>query len=142
MTTLARKVTCGVALAALLMFLGCSKTEESSNWLIGAWSFDGQMTTDNLPKEVKDGMGAMLVQQLMGQAGAGTLSFTATEATFKSPDGETKSRGYKILQRPDANTLVVESDDGEVSTFTRTGQHIAVESSGDLQFKAYFKRTQ
>lgn len=135
-----RKTACSLVLAAGLMVLGCSKTEEQSNWLIGEWSFDGQMTTDNLPAEAREGMGAMLVQQFISQAAAGTLSFTATEATFTSANGATNSDAYKIVRRPDANTLVIEGDDGEVTTFTRTGQHLAVESTGDVQFKSYFKR--
>ncbi len=142
MTMITRRATSCLVLVALLAVLGCSKRGERGNWLIGEWSFDGQMTADSLPADAKEGMGAMLVQQLMSQAGAGTLSFTATEATFTSGEGETNSQGYKILRRPDANTLVIEGQDGQVSTVTRTGEHIAMESTGNVKFKSYFKRVQ
>ena len=138
MTAFTGKTALYLVLATLLLTLGCSKTEE--NWLIGSWSFDAEKTSGNLPAEATEGMGAMLVQQLMAQAGAGTMTFTATEGPFASTNGQTNTQGYTIQSRPDANTLVIKGEDGEVSTITRTGDHIAIESSGDVQFKAYFKR--
>jgi hypothetical protein len=124
----------------LLVVVGCSRSGEQENWLIGEWSFDGQMTADNLPAEMKEGMLATQVQQMIGEMGASMIAFTATEVTSTSSDGEAESRGYKILRRPDANTLVIKAEGGRVSTLTRAGEHIATKPSAGPQFKCYFER--
>ena len=131
-------VLCSI-LAIVSTFLGCSNKEEV-NWLIGEWIFDRNMTLNNLPPEAKTEIGSRLVEQIVNQAEGGTLRFTATEATFTTPSGTSNSSSYSILQRPDENTLVIKGDDGEVITFTRSGGFIAMPSTGDVQFKSYFKR--
>ena len=131
-------VLCSI-LAILSTFFGCSNKEEV-NWLIGEWNFDRNMTLDNLPPEAKTEIGSRLVELMVNQAEGGTLRITATEATFTAPNGTGKSSSYSILQRPDDNTLVIKADGGQVITFTRSGEFIAMPSTGDVKFKSYFKR--
>jgi hypothetical protein len=126
-------------LAILSTFLGCSNKEEV-NWLIGEWTFSREMTLNNLPPEANTEVGSQLVKLAISQAEGSKLRITETEATLTAPNGVSTSFGYSILQRPDDNTLAITVDDGKVITFTRSGEFVAMPSTGDLQWKSYFKR--
>ncbi|MBW8015680.1 MAG: hypothetical protein FVQ82_05800 [Planctomycetes bacterium] len=146
MTTFLRVSVLFVTLSALTVFTGCSK--KSDNWLIGKWGFDSETTKANLPPNIKaqgvpdsmaEKMGAQLVTQLMNQMNNIKFHITAEKITSISGIGAGKSSTYKIIERPDANTIVAESKDGEVSTFIKSGKYICIPSTGAVQFKMYFK---
>jgi len=131
-------VACSI-LAILSTFFGCSNKEEV-NWLIGEWNFNREMTLGNLPPEAKTEVGSQLVELLVSQREGSTLRITETKATLTAPNSVGITFGYSILQRPDDSALVIKADDGQVITFTRSGDFIAMPSAGDLQWTAYFKR--
>lgn len=141
MTTTQKTIFC-LTLTAVLMVVGCSKTEDKSNWHIGQWSFDGQMTVDSLPAEMKESMPTMALDQMVAQMSMGTITFTATTVTFESPTEEGETQSYKVQSRPDANTLVLENEDGQVVTLRKVGEHMVMDSGEDNPFTPYLKRVQ
>jgi hypothetical protein len=135
--TLAKLTGLYVALTVFTLFSGCSK-KQSARWLIGEWEFDRDMTTANLPPRTKTTTGASLIEQLIAQGDKRTMSFTSTQANF-TPPNNTWTIGYIILEEPDDNTLVIQTDDGYTRTFTRSGEFLLM-ASNDVQIKTYFRR--
>ena len=136
-----------VTLTALTMLGGCSK--KSDNWIIGKWAFDLEKTKANLPANnkaqgVPDGlaqqMGEQLTNQLIDQMKNVVFDITAEKMTLISGSAAGKSDTYEIIERPDANTIVVKGDTSdETSTFIKSGKYICIPSTGAVQFKMYFK---
>ena len=135
-----------VTLSALTVFSGCSK--KSDSWLVGKWAFDAETTKANLPADNKAAgvpdsvakqMGLQLTTQLMNQMNNIKLHITAKKITSISGNGTEESNAYKIIKRPDANTLVVKGKDSEVTTFTKSGKYLCISTTGAVQFKMYFK---
>jgi len=146
MITFFRVFALCVTLSALTIFANCSK--KSDNWLIGEWAFDSEATKANLPADnraqgvpdnVSQQMGSQLTTQLMNKVNNCKLHITAEKITSILGNGTGESSTYKIIERPDANTMVVEGKDGEVSTFTKSGKYICMPTKGAVQFKMYFK---
>ncbi|MHC4143929.1 MAG: hypothetical protein ACYSUD_04025 [Planctomycetota bacterium] len=133
-----------VTLTAMTMLGGCSK--DSDNWLIGKWAFDLEKTKANLPTDnkaqgvpgsVAQEMGEQLTNQLIDQMKNVMFDITAEKITVISGSAAGKSGTYEIIERPDANTIVIKSD--ETSTFIKSGKYICVPTTGAVQFKMYFK---
>jgi hypothetical protein len=133
-----------VTLTALTMLGGCS--QDSDNWLIGRWAFDLEKTKANLPAankaqgvpgSVEQQMAEQLTNQLIDQMKNVMFDITAEKITVISGSAAGKSGTYEIIERPDANTIVIKSD--ETSTFTKSGNHICVSTTGAVQFKMYFQ---
>ena len=153
MTALLRVSVMCVTLSALTLFTGCSK--KSDNWLIGEWEFDAEtakanMTTSNpinmpenmtglsVPDEVKKKVVGQLSNQLTDYMANIKLTITSNKITSILPD-ETISYSYKIIKRPDANTIVVKSREGEINTFVRSGNNISMTTDGPIKVKMYLK---
>ncbi len=135
-----------VTLSALTVFAGCSK--KSDNWLIGKWAFDLEATKANLPADtraqgvpdnVAQQMGLQLTTQLINQMNNCKLQVTAEKFNVILGNGTKESGDYKIIKRPDANTMVIEGKDSEVTTFTKSGKYLCMPTTGAVQFKMYFK---
>lgn len=135
-----------VTLSALTVFAGCSK--KSDNWLVGKWVFDLETTKANIPDDNKaqgvpdsmaKKMGERLTNKLINQIANCKFHFTAAKMTVTLGNGTQNSGAYKITKRPDANTIVIKPKDGEVTTFTKSGKYICIPTTGDVQFKMYFK---
>ena len=133
-----------VILSALTIFAGCSK--KNDNWLIGEWAYDAEVTKANLPADnkasgvpdnVAQQTGSRITTKLMGQMDSAKLHITAKKVTFISGNGREESHKYKIIERPDANTIVIKSK--EAATFIKFGEYICVPSTGAVQFNMYFK---
>jgi hypothetical protein len=144
MTSFFRASVLCVTLSALIVFSGCSK--KSDNWLIGKWAYDSEMTKANLPKNIKaqgvpnalaEKMGVQLTTQLMAQMKNVKFHITANKIAVTSGNGAEESHAYKIDKRPDANTIVIKSN--EPATFIKSGKYICIPSTGAVQFKMYFK---
>lgn len=146
MATFLRVSALCVTLSALTVFAGCSK--KSDNWLVGKWVFDIETTKANIPAdnkaqgvpdELAKQMGEQLTNQLINQMVNSKFHITATKMTVTLGNGTQTSTAYKITKRPDANTIVIEGKDGELSTFTKSGKYICMPTTGAVQFKMYFK---
>ena len=146
MTKSLKIFTLCVTLSALTFFSGCSK--KNDNWHIGTWDFYSVTTKTNLtsnikaqgvPDSMEEKMGAELITQLIKQMANTKVRITAKKITSISGVGAGNSSTYKIKDRPDANTLVIEDKDGKISTFIKSGKYICIPSTGDVQFNMYFK---
>ncbi len=144
MATFLRVSVLCVTLSALTVFAGCSK--KSDSWLIGKWAFDPEATKANLPADnkakgvpdsVAQQMGSQLTTQLMNKMNNCKLHITAKKITIISGNGTQESNTYKIIERPDANTVVIKGK--EIGTFIKSGKYLCILSTGAVQFKAYFK---
>jgi hypothetical protein len=83
-------------------------------------------------------MGEQLTNQLISQTNNTTFHFTATKVTVTMGNGTKETSDYKILKRPDANTIVIKGKDDE-GTFIRSGKYLCIPTTGAVQFKMYFK---
>ena len=135
-----------VTLSALTIFAGCSK--KSDNWLIGKWAFDPEATKANLPADnrahgvpdsVAQEMGSQLTTQLIDQMNNVKLHITAEKITFTLGNGTEESHTYEIINRPNANTIIIKSK--EPATFIKSGKYICMPTTGDVQVNMYFKPT-
>jgi len=144
MATFLRVSALCVTLSALSVFAGCSK--KSDNWHIGKWAFDPEATKANLPADnkatgvpdsVARQMGSQLTTQLMNQMNNVKFHITAEKFTVISGDGTEESHTYKIIERPDANTIVIKNK--EVATFIKSGKYLCIPTTGAVQFKMYFE---
>ena len=144
MTNLLRVPVFCMCLAMMTILPGCSK--KSDNWLIGEWIYDATATKTNLPPNIKakgvpdmmaEKMGTQLVTQLMDQMKDVKFHITADKFTSVSANGIKNTHSYKITERPDANTIVIESE--EPATFIKSGKHICIPSTGAVEFMVYFK---
>jgi len=155
-----------LALTVFTMFSGCSRKEDT-NWLIGEWIVDANMTAANMTPEAKTKLKAQIDAFLAeqpprtadstvpsptsterdnggrvrgGKFLSAALTFTSTQGTVTGPDGIGSTSSYSILKKPDDNTLVIKWD-GEVATVTRSGEYLMMSPpSGDLQFNGYWRR--
>ena len=144
MATFLRVSALCVTLSALTVFAGCSK--KGDNWLIGKWAFDPEATKANMPADnkatgvpdsVARQMGSQLTTQLINQMNNCKLHITAKKITVISGNGTEESHTYKIIERPDANTIVIKNK--EVGTFIKSGKYICILTTGDVEFKMYFE---
>lgn len=153
MTTFLRVSVLCVVLSELSVFAGCSNkshSNKSNNWLIGKWCYDMEMTKANMPPNIKargvpdsvaEKTGELLTTQLMNQMNNVKFHITAEKFTSISENGTRKSSSYKIIERPDTNTMVLkgEGEDGNVSTFIKSAKHICLPATSALEFNLYFK---
>ena len=154
MTAFSRVSVFCVALSALSIFAGCSNTghsNKSNNWLIGKWCYDMEMTKANMPGNIQirgvpdskaKETGELLTTQLMNQMNNVKFHITSERFTTISEDGTRKSGSYEIIERPDKNTIVLEGEgeDGNVSTFSKSAEHICLLCTGAVQsFNLYFR---
>ena len=145
MATFLRVSVLCATLSALTVFVGCSK--KSDSWLVGKWAFDIEATKANIPANnkaqgvpdnVAKQMGEQLTNQLIGQMSNTKFHITAAKMIVTLGNGPEQSGDYKIIKRPDANTIVIEGKDGE-TIFVRSGKYLCIPTAGAVQFKMYFK---
>jgi hypothetical protein len=137
-----------ILLLLVLALSGCSRDSR----LLGKWTFDREYTEaqlqkqpDEKPKEgmlegMKQGLVAMLIPTLIEKLDGATLTITGKEMIITTKEGTGKAETYEVIERPDANTWRVKTADGKVETYTREGERLTSPTSGDVHFKAYFKR--
>ena len=85
-------------------------------------------------------MANMLIPQLISKLDGSTCKITQNEMMFISKDGSGQSQTYQIVDRPTKESWLIKTADGKIATYERDGERLAVGSSGDVHFKAYFKR--
>jgi hypothetical protein len=106
--------------------------------MIGTWEFDraateaylkpaggaGSEAAGGLKKfleGVSGAVGGVVASAMAGQLEGVKMEVTATEIRHRAKDGTTKAVSYQIVERPDANTLVLQTGSGEKMTFRREG---------------------
>ena len=136
-----------VSLVLLLCLSGCSK----GTWLQGKWAFDREYTEAHLSKEpeppkddplgsMKASLTTMLTPQLIAKLDGANLTITSKEITSTDKDGVGKMFSYKVIEQPTSDSVQVRYSNGDVQTYYHEEGRMAMPSSGDVHFKAYFRR--
>ncbi|MBU6302448.1 MAG: hypothetical protein KGS60_12895 [Verrucomicrobia bacterium] len=139
-------------LCALSLALGsCSGP---GNWLIGKWEFDRQATEaalksdpaadpaatrsflDSLASKVGGAVSSAVAAHLEGMK----MEFTLTEMRRIEKDGSGSAVGYKVIEKPDANTILIQDAKGEIMTFKREGNLMWRTLDRDGKVRIYLKR--
>ena len=134
--------------------LALSSCFAPGNWLIGTWEFDKQ-ATETAAKTAAGGdaaaakgfldslstkVGGAVSSAVAGQLEGTKLEITATELRRLGKDGSGSAVGYKIIEKPNENTLVIQDSKGEIMTWNREGQLIWRTLDKEGKLRVYLKR--
>jgi hypothetical protein len=154
MTTLRRSQALLALVFGLSVSLLFSSCLAPGNWLVGKWEFDKQATEaalkaaaggdasaakgflDNLSSKVGGAVSTAVAGHLEGMK----VEFTTSEMRRLDKDGSGSSVAYKVIEKPDANTIVIQDAKGEIMTFKREGQLIWRTLDKDGKVRIYLKR--
>ncbi len=134
--------------------LGLASCFAPGNWLIGKWEFDKEATEAALKaasggdqaaaKGLLDGLaskvGGAVSTAVAGQLEGMRLEFTDAEMRRLNKDGSGSAVAYKVIEKSDANTLVIQDAKGEIMTFKRDGQLMWRTLDKDGKVRIYLKR--
>ncbi|MEM9282688.1 MAG: hypothetical protein AAGA96_12740 [Verrucomicrobiota bacterium] len=137
-------------LAALV--ISASLTGCGGNWLEGKWVFDQEqtlqsMTPPNEPSAAGDegllkgmisGLQKGISQMMMNQLKGVEVEFTGDEMR-RTQYGSGEAISYEIIEKPDAETVVIKFADGEINTVKRSETGIRMLMPGDGSFWIHFK---
>ncbi len=134
------------ALIALSLTLtGCGK-----DWIVGKWEFDKERTLEAMtpPKDpqqeqsllsgVVSGLQKGLSQLLFTQLNGVVIEYTGDEMR-RTKDGAGEAIGYKVIEKPNADTRMIQYDDGDIVTIEQVEGGIRTLMSGDDKIWVYFK---
>lgn len=136
--------------ATAFLLSGCS-----GNWLVGTWELDKDRTVEALritetpsPNAAPEG-GAGLLKEIVGGLQKGIslvllnqfegvqFEFTANEQR-KTKNGVGHAVRYEIIEKPNPDTYLVKTDEGEIVTWERVDSGIRLKFSEGDEW-AYFK---
>ena len=134
-------------LASALLLNGCIL---GGHWIEGKWRYDAERTKAANTSTQQGDSGPVLsrLKGLLGGAVEGVMSaslenavleFTGTEIRTKQGDSGT-SVPYKIIEKPDANTVVIQRQGNKIETYHRDGADIWFKPADALDVKVYLKR--
>lgn len=135
------------ALAAAFL-TGCG-----GNFLIGKWELDRETTIAHLSagkaktdtpgegflKELVSGLQKGVSHLLLAQFEGEEIEFTATEMR-RVRNGLGEATGYRIIERPAAGTAVIQFENDEIVTWSRSDTGIRMRLPGEEEHWIYFKR--
>jgi len=128
-----------------MLLSGCG-----GNWLVGKWTLDQERTLETITAETSEtGEGKGLFKDLvvglqkgisrvmLAQFEGVTLEFTSKELrTIRNGVGEAKT--YEIIEKPAVDNYVVQYEDGEIVTWIKVEEGIAMKLTGDAEHWIYF----
>lgn len=144
-------------LVATLLMSGCFLTR---HWIEGKWRFDAERTkaANQAMQQGDSGPVMARLKTLVGGAVGGVVTaslensvieFTGTEMRTIQGDSGT-SVPYKIIEKPDANTVVIQKEpppntvsseaSRKIVTYHRDGAGIWFKPTEGLDIKVYLKR--
>lgn len=139
---------CALLASFCLLLGGCGR-----NWLVGKWVVDHETTVANFStganapagtagegflKEIVAGLQKGASRLLLAQFEGVEVEFTATEMR-RVRNGIGEAVGYKIIERPEAGRLVVQYDDDEIMTWSRSENGIRMRLPGEEEHWIHFK---
>jgi hypothetical protein len=137
-----------------LLFTSCAKKE----WCVGEWEFDRPHTESNISgshnapvapvalsgipsmQNMQNRAKAQVTTMLLKQMDGITMKITPDEITWIMSDETEKVVSYEIVKQSEENTLKLKSEDGQITTLYKIGERLAMDTTGDVDFKIYFKR--
>ncbi len=122
------------------------------SWLEGKWIFDQEQTIeamtppDKAPagedpgflKNVFSGLQKGVSQLLLTQLQDMEVEFTSTELR-RTQNGSGEAHEYEVIEKPNADTLVIKLDDGEINTLERMTSGFRMLMPGEGKMWIYFK---
>lgn len=134
-------------LASALLLSGCFLNK---HWIEGKWQYDADRTrtTNKAMQGADSGPVLSSLKRLLGGAVEGvvtaglegaTIEFTSTEIRTKQGDSGT-AVPYKIIEKPDPDTVVIQKEGKKIETYHREGDGIWFKPADELDLKVYLKR--
>ena len=119
--------------------------------MVGKWTLDRELTLSKIAAPVEPGatQGEGFLKDLVTGLQKGVsrvlltkyegveIEFTATEMR-RIRNGVGEATGYKIIDRPDPSTAVLQHSDGEIVTWNKVGTGLRMKLPGDLEQWVYF----
>lgn len=120
------------------------------HWIQGKWQFDAERTkaANKATQQADSGPVVAGLKRLVGGAVEGVMTaslenavieVTATEIRTKQGDSGS-SVPYKIIEKPDANTVVIQKEGKKIETYHRDGAGIWFKPAEGVDLKIYLKR--
>lgn len=137
-------------LIGALLLNGCFL---SRHWIEGKWQLDAERTRASNSSVQEEGSGPVIarLKRLVGGAVEGVMTaslegavieFTSSEIRTIQGDAGTivSNVPYKIIEKPDLNTVVIQKEGKRIETYHREGSVIWFKPAGELDLKVYLKR--
>ena len=123
-----------------------------ASWLEGKWVLDSEYTQrqwEQAQAEQGQASGPEALGQALGGLAGGLLLVALADVTFVfdgnevivlQANGNGEAHTFEVVEAPDADTLIIKKDNGEISTWYRDGDRIATVTDGGVHLKVYLKR--
>lgn len=137
-----------LALASVFLLSGCG-----GGWFIGKWTLDRDLTLSKIstPAEPGNSPGEGFLKDLVSglQKGVSRILLTQFEGVVieftpnefrRIRDGIGKATTYKVIERPDTSTVVIQYEGGEIVTWNKVETGVRMKLPGDVEQWVYFRR--
>jgi len=136
-----------VLIFSSLLLTGCG-----GSWLIGKWTLDRELTLSKISapaepggspgegflKDLVNGLQKGVSRILLSQFEGVEIEFTPTELR-RIRNGIGESTTYKVIERPDMSTAVIQYEGGEIVTWNKVETGVRMKLPGDVEQWVYFR---
>lgn len=136
-----------LVLASAFLLSGCGES-----WFIGKWTLDRELTLSKISapaepggspgegflKDLVTGMQKGVSRLLLTQFEGVEIEFTPTELR-RIRNGVGEAITYKVIERPDRATVVIQYEDGEIVTWNQVETGVRMKLPGALEQWVYFR---
>ena len=136
-----------LVLASAFLLSGCG-----GSWFIGKWTLDRELTLSKISapaepggspgegflKDLVTGMQKGVSRLLLTQFEGVEIEFTPTELR-RIRNGVGEAITYKVIERPDRVTVVIQYEDGEIVTWNQVETGVRMKLPGALEQWVYFR---
>ena len=136
-----------LVLASAFLLSGCG-----GSWFIGKWTLDRELTLSKISapaepggspgegflKDLVTGMQKGVSRLLLTQLEGVEIEFTPTELR-RIRNGVGEAITYKVIERPDRATVVIQYEDGEIVTWNQVETGVRMKLPGALEQWVYFR---
>ena len=136
-----------LVLASAFLLSGCG-----GSWFIGKWTLDRELTLSKISapaepggspgegflKDLVTGMQKGVSRLLLTQFEGVEIEFTPTELR-RIRNGVGEAITYKVIERPDRATVVIQYEDGEIVTWNQVETGVRMKLPGALVQWVYFR---
>ena len=136
-----------LVLASAFLLSGCG-----GSWFIGKWTLDRELTLSKISapaepggspgegflKDLVTGMQKGVSRLLLTQFEGVEIEFTPTELR-RIRNGVGEAITYKVIERPDRATVVIQYEDGEIVTWNQVETGVRMKLPGAIEQWVYFR---
>jgi len=130
-----------------LLLTGCG-----GSWFIGKWTLDRELTLSKISapaeaggspgegflKDLVTGLQKGVSRILLSQFEGVEIEFTPTEFR-RIRNGIGEATTYKVIERPDRSTAVIQYEGGEIVTWNKVESGVRMKLPGDVEQWVYFR---